>query len=91
PPDEGSGILRRSIGLSGRGRIDGRQVWGILSAGQRVLNAQGKISPRNGGHGGLQQQQLLEAEGVRFDANHRVRWSEFGWEGGRGDEGRGAP
>jgi hygromycin-B 4-O-kinase len=48
---------------------------------QRVLNAQGKISPRNGGHGGLHQQQLLEAEGVRFDANHRVRWSEFGWEG----------
>lgn len=45
---------------------------------QRVINSQGKISPRGGAD---TQRQLLEAEGVVFDKRERVNLSEFGWEG----------
>lgn len=45
---------------------------------QRVLNAQGKISlPEQ--RGGLEQRQLLEAEGVSFDEKGRVDLRRFGW------------
>ncbi len=47
---------------------------------QRVLNAQGKISLRQGG-GGMEQRRMLEAEGVTFDEHERVDLSRFGWEG----------
>lgn len=39
---------------------------------QRVINQQGKISPRRDGEGNLLQQQLLLAEGVHFDAAGKV-------------------
>lgn len=39
---------------------------------QRVINSQGKVSPRRDGDGDFIQRQLLEAEGVRFDARGRV-------------------
>jgi methylated-DNA-protein-cysteine methyltransferase-like protein len=41
-----------------------------------VINAQGKVSTK-----GLEQQGLLEAEGVVFDENGRTDLSRFGWEG----------
>ncbi len=47
---------------------------------QRVINAQGKISLRPGG-GGEMQRQLLEQEGVRFNAKDQVDFNEFGWLG----------
>jgi methylated-DNA-protein-cysteine methyltransferase-like protein len=46
----------------------------------RVINAQGKISPRRGG-GYSQQRQLLEAEGVVFDSRERVSLAQYGWSG----------
>ncbi|HEY3344248.1 MAG TPA: MGMT family protein [Anaerolineaceae bacterium] len=46
---------------------------------QRVINAQGKISPR--GPGAARQRELLEAEGVVFDERERVDLARFGWEG----------
>jgi len=46
---------------------------------QRVINHQGKVSPRNSGHGSWAQRELLEAEGVVFDAQGRVVFHEFGW------------
>jgi methylated-DNA-protein-cysteine methyltransferase-like protein len=46
----------------------------------RVINAQGKISLRRGG-GYIQQRQLLEAEGVIFDAHERINLSQYGWSG----------
>ncbi len=49
---------------------------------QRVINAQGKISPRGGGDGALRQRQLLEAEGLIFDEQGRVDFDEVGWFGG---------
>ncbi len=47
---------------------------------QRVLNAQGKISLRQGG-GGDEQRRLLEEEGITFDERERVDLSRYGWEG----------
>ena len=46
---------------------------------QRVINAQGKISPRGVGDGALRQRQLLIAEGVEFSDADRVSFRRFGW------------
>lgn len=48
---------------------------------QRVINAQGKISLRADSAGNLLQRQLLEEEGVRFDAQGRVELRRFRWAG----------
>ena len=45
---------------------------------QRVINSQGKISQRPGAE---KQRQLLEQEGVEFDAKDRVDLKRFGWSG----------
>ena len=45
---------------------------------QRVINAQGKISLPEGAE---EQRQLLEAEGVVFDARQKVDLLRFGWQG----------
>lgn len=47
---------------------------------QRVINAQGKISFRRG-RGESEQRELLEAEGVVFDAHDRIDLKRYGWEG----------
>ncbi len=64
---------------------------GSLSAGSdvpwwRIINSQGKISPRGSHLSTLEQQELLEEEGVKFGPNNKIslkeyRWSgpEFGW------------
>ena len=48
---------------------------------QRVINAQGKVSPRSGGQGGALQRQILEGEGVHFDSQGRVDFDQVGWPG----------
>lgn len=48
---------------------------------QRVINAQGKVSPRSGGQGGAMQRQVLEEEGVQFDSRDRVDFDQVGWPG----------
>lgn len=48
---------------------------------QRVLNRQGKISIRSGGKASIRQRELLEAEGVRFDARDRIDFEAVGWHG----------
>ncbi len=45
---------------------------------QRVINAQGRISPRQG-LGPEKQRALLAAEGVVFDGTGRVDLSVYGW------------
>lgn len=45
---------------------------------QRVINSQGKVSPRPGDKG--RQRQLLEAEGVNFDEHERVDLAHYGWQ-----------
>jgi len=51
---------------------------------QRVINSQGKISARPGA-GPEQQRQLLEGEGVVFDARDRVDLKAYGWQPGQED------
>jgi methylated-DNA-protein-cysteine methyltransferase-like protein len=46
---------------------------------QRVINAKGKISPHGYGFGSAVQRQLLEEEGIRFDANGCVDFNIYGW------------
>jgi methylated-DNA-protein-cysteine methyltransferase-like protein len=46
---------------------------------QRVINAQGKISPHGFGYGSAVQRDLLEEEGVRFDPAGCIDFSIFGW------------
>ena len=46
---------------------------------QRVINSQGKISPRPG-MAVLVQRKLLEDEGVVFDEKERINLAQFGWE-----------
>ncbi len=48
---------------------------------QRVINAQGKISPRGNDQSTIAQRQRLEAEGVTFDADGRVNLRQFRWSG----------
>ncbi len=48
---------------------------------QRVLNRQGKTSPRSGGNGATRQQQILAEEGVQFTPNGRVDFNTTGWLG----------
>src|SRR5258708_2465344 len=44
---------------------------------QRIINSQGKISPRPGG--AEKQRLLLEQEGGEFDAKDRVDFKKYGW------------
>lgn len=46
---------------------------------QRVINSQGRISPRAGGPGAEIQRQLLLAEGVAFTPAGRISFRRFGW------------
>ena len=46
---------------------------------QRVINAQGRISPRAEPGAEDLQRALLEAEGVAFDARGKVDFRRFGW------------
>lgn len=48
---------------------------------QRVINAQGRVSIRNLEHAPEEQQMLLEAEGIEFNAQGKVDWKRYGWEG----------
>jgi methylated-DNA-protein-cysteine methyltransferase related protein len=48
---------------------------------QRVINAKGRISPHGFGYGSALQRQILEEEGVEFDAEDCVDFERFGWLG----------
>ena len=47
---------------------------------QRVINSQGKISIRKNSDGHIRQRELLEEEGVEFDAKDRIDLSRYGWD-----------
>lgn len=49
----------------------------------RVINSRGEVSRRGSGEGDVAQRQMLEAEGVVFDARGRVDLERFGWKGPR--------
>lgn len=47
----------------------------------RVINAQGKISPRGNDPSTLVQRELLESEGITFNPSGRVDFKRVRWEG----------
>ncbi len=47
----------------------------------RVVNSQGRISPRNNPFSEHQQRDLLENEGIRFKTNDRISLADYGWAG----------
>lgn len=80
------GCTARTVGFAMAALPAGHDVpW------QRVINSQGRVSPRRNGDGDLIQRLLLEAEGVDFDNQGRVGLDRYGWEPGAGepDETRG--
>ena len=70
----GRGCDARLVGYAMAGLKDDDVPW------QRVINAQGKISPR-AGRGADIQRKRLEAEGVEFDERGRIDFDRFGWRG----------
>jgi len=66
-------------------RLSPRWVGGAMAAcpddvpWQRVINSQGKISPRPG-FGVVVQRKLLEGEDVTFDVHGRVDLKRYGWQ-----------
>ena len=47
----------------------------------RIINSQGRISPRSAGDGSLAQKALLESEGISFDVAGRVDLEKVSWQG----------
>ena len=77
------GQIAELAGLGGHARQVGYALH-ALTAGDalpwhRVMNAQGRISPRAEPGGDRVQRALLEREGVRFDAAGRADLARFGW------------
>lgn len=54
---------------------------GAKTPWQRVVNAQGKISPRADSGGTERQRLLLADEGVHFDEQGRIALRHYGWDG----------
>ena len=71
-----SNCTARMVGYAMAGLPPGSDVpW------HRVINSQGKISPRGNEGSTVRQYLLLEEEGVCFDENKRVDFKKFGWQG----------
>jgi methylated-DNA-protein-cysteine methyltransferase-like protein len=71
-------------GLPGRARLVGYALHALAGRStipwQRVVNAQGRVSPRSSGSDAAMEQRLrLEQEGVSFDANGRIPLERFQW------------
>jgi len=94
PPGKVSTYGQIAVMISPPGEMSERdyRAWGARWVGaamaacpdnvpwHRVINSQGKISIRSSG-GHLRQRELLEAEGVEFDARDRVDLKRYGWQG----------
>ena len=48
---------------------------------QRVINAQGRVSPHGAGFGSAMQRKLLEDEGIVFDESGRIDLARYDWPG----------
>ena len=78
------GQIAALAGLAGHARQVGYAMAAVPKSSaipwHRVINAQGRVSMRSEGPGGMIiQQQLLEREGVIFDGGGRVALARFGW------------
>ena len=69
-----AGCTARTVGFAMAALPAGSDVpW------QRVINSQGRISPRADGDGNILQRDLLVSEGVRFDRQLRADLKVYGW------------
>ena len=78
------GQVARLAGLPGRARLVGYALSALRGRSgipwHRVVNAQGRISPRSGGSEADEEQRLrLEHEGVGFAACGRIALERFLW------------
>ena len=78
------GQIAELAGLGGQARLVGYAMSALPSGTavpwHRVINAEGKVSPRSSGAaGGLTQRLLLEREGVRFNGRGRVALDKYRW------------
>jgi methylated-DNA-protein-cysteine methyltransferase related protein len=78
------GQVASLAGLPGRARLVGYALSALAGRSsipwQRVVNAQGGISPRScGSEAGMEQRLRLEHEGVVFDAGGRIPLERFLW------------
>lgn len=78
------GQIAELAGLEGQARQVGYAMAAVPSSGRmpwhRIINAQGRVSMRSAGAGStIVQRQLLEREGVVFDAGGRVSLPRFRW------------
>jgi methylated-DNA-protein-cysteine methyltransferase-like protein len=79
------GQIAELAGLEGQARLVGYAMAALPKGTNvpwhRVINAEGKVSPRSAGaSAGVTQRLLLEREGVRFKGG-RVSLREFRWKG----------
>ena len=75
------GCTARTVGFALAALPNGSDVpW------QRVINSQGKVSPRTDGEGNFLQRILLEGEGLCFDHNQRIELAVYGWDDPERDE-----
>ena len=76
------GQIARLAGLRGQARLVGYAMHALPADSrvpwQRVVNAQGAISLP--GKSAIRQRELLESEGVRFDARGRIDLDRFLWQ-----------
>lgn len=77
------GQIAELAGLAGHARQVGYAMAALPSASavpwQRVINAAGMVSRRKMPGAELSQRQLLEREGVKFDAKGRVNLKKVRW------------
>ncbi len=77
------GQIAELAGLGGHARQVGYALHSLRAGDRipwhRVLNAQGRVSPRAEPGGDRFQRALLVSEGVRFDAAGRADLARFGW------------
>ncbi len=78
------GQIARLAGLASHARLVGYAMAALPDTSpvpwQRVVNAQGRVSPRSAPGFDSLQRALLEREGVRFDASGRIDLARFGWQ-----------
>ena len=78
------GQVARMAGIPGRARLVGFAMSALPDGTRvpwhRVVNAQGRCSPRgDGGPGHIVQRLRLERENVRFDSTERISLERFRW------------
>jgi len=78
------GQVARVAGLASHARLVGYAMAALQTGTSvpwhRVVNAQGRVSPRATPGADSLQRALLEREGVQFDAQGRIELARFGWQ-----------